>query len=235
MLSVPDLHNWTATLPADILRRILHRTHPRRYHEGEALYVPGEAGTGLFQLVSGNVRVCNYSVDGREFVLGILRPGDWVGDLSVLDQLPRTNHAIAQQPVVARWLPKADFDSLYQSYVEIPKALNRMLAHRLRMAFSALEDISSLSLKHRLARYLEQLALADGQCAAGPQLLVINQEQLARLLGAARPSVTRALKHLESEGWLQVRYGGVLLHDLPGLMDTYDSAMGHESLVPSYL
>lgn len=235
MLTVPDLHNWTATLPADMLRRIMQRTHLRRYREDEALYVPGEAGTGLFQLVSGHVRVCNYSVDGREFVLGILRPGDWVGDLSVLDQLPRTNHAIAQQAVVARWLSKADFDSLYQRYVEIPKALNRMLAHRLRMALSALEDVSSLSLKHRLARYLEQLALADGQPGAGPQLLTISQEQLARLLGAARPSVTRALKHLENEGWLQVRYGGVLLHDLPGLVDTYDGVMGHECLVPTYL
>lgn len=234
MLSVPDLHNWTATLPADITGLVMHRTRTRHYREGEALYVPGEAGTGLFQLVSGTVRVCNYSFDGREFVLSILRPGDWVGDLSVLDHLPRTNHAIAEQSVVARWLSKADFDLLYQTHPDIPKALNRMLAHRLRMAFSALEDVTSLSLKHRVARYLEQLALADNRLEGEPQLLAISQEQLARLLGAARPSVTRALKHLESEGWLEVRYGGVLLHDLPGLVDTYDSVMGHECLAPFY-
>lgn len=215
MPTTTDLHNWTASLPAELIQCVQERSHPRRYCDGQALYLPGETGTGLFQLLQGCVRICNYTSDGREFVLSLLHPGDWLGDLSLLDGLPRGNHAIAQGQVSTRWLAKADFDLLCQHHAEIPRALNRMLAHRLRLAFSALEGASVLPLKQRLVRYIEYLALTEPGERADRRLIRVNQEQLGLLLGAARPSVTKALKQLEREGWLQVCYGGVLLHEMP--------------------
>lgn len=235
---IPALHNWMASLPEELQQALTQRMPLRQLRDGETLYSPGQPGDAMYQVVSGRIRVCNFAPDGREFVFGLLYEGDCVGDLALLDGLPRINHAIAEGDLQVRVLHRNLFNEFYLRHPEIARAINLMLARRLRLAFGALEDTATLPLKERVARYLVRLALANRAEPQAPpaavQLVAVSHEQLASLLGAARPSISKALKRLEQEQLIVVRYGGVEVLDLNGLSMRYDRLMGSEGLVPAY-
>ena len=91
----------------------------------------------MFQLITGGVKLCNYSIDGREFVAAEFRPGDCVGEMGLIDGLPRVSHAVATADSLLRVLRKEDFDYLVVHYPEfarhvdpLPQAALGLWAHR---------------------------------------------------------------------------------------------------------
>ncbi len=88
----------------------------------------GQVGTGFYLVVSGQVRV----VRGGE-VVARLGPGEFFGELSVLDQMPRTAHVIADAPTVCLALPSWDFTKLLEQHPKITLSVLRVVARRLRV------------------------------------------------------------------------------------------------------
>ncbi len=96
---------------------------------GQYIVRQGQVGTGFYLITSGRAKVVR---SGR--VLARLSPGEFFGELSVLDQLPRTAHVIAEEPTSCLALASWDFSKLLEENPQITMGLLREVARRLRAA-----------------------------------------------------------------------------------------------------
>ena len=115
--------------PGEVIEGVADVTAEQQFAAGQAVVQQGQVGNGLFIVVSGGVRI----VAGSR-VLGRLGPGDFVGELSVIDQQPRTATALAEGPTVCLALASWDLMALVGQDRELTVNLLRGLASRLRRA-----------------------------------------------------------------------------------------------------
>lgn len=87
----------------------------------------GQVGTGFYLIASGRVKV----VRGGD-VLAVLGPGEFFGELSVIDQSPRLAHVVAEEPTICLGLASWDFTKLIEKNPKIALSILRLMARRLR-------------------------------------------------------------------------------------------------------
>lgn len=235
MQKVPNVHNWLEQLPRNIREIVLGHMKTLSLVDGENIYAQNDESLCLYQIVSGKVRVCNYSAEGREIVYAILLPGDCFGEMGLIDGGTRHSHIFAYGDVKLRILHKEDFLRLYNTHIEIPQSINLMLSKRLRLTFNTTEDYSLLTLRDRLARYLIRLAKTR-QRSGGKIISIVDitQEDLGKMLGASRQSVGKELKYFESKGALTINYGEIHILDIDNFSQEYDLLMGAEQIIVDY-
>ena len=106
----------------------------REYAAGDVLLRQGETGVGLFVITEGRVRVTQHRDGGQEYELALLGKGDVVGEMSLLDDLPRSATATALESTKALVLPVWDFRAVVREAPEIGIKLLAVMSRRLRQA-----------------------------------------------------------------------------------------------------
>ncbi|MDR7522925.1 MAG: cyclic nucleotide-binding domain-containing protein [Armatimonadota bacterium] len=122
-------------VPARALGLIADKTVEVAFEPGQYIVRQGQVGTGFYLVVSGRVRV----VRGGQ-ILARLGPGEFFGELSVLDQSPRVAHVLAEEPTTCLALASWDFTELLEKNPKIALGLLRTLARRLRAATDQAHD-----------------------------------------------------------------------------------------------
>ncbi len=236
MQRVTALHSWINNLPPPVREAVVQRMRPRRYAAGEAVYMLGEQGNELYMVVSGKVRFCNYTERGKEIQMAEIRAGDCFGELSLIDGLHRPSCAYATGPTELLVLQKKDFEELRNEHIEICLQMSRLLSHRLRVAYTIIEDATALPMKDRLARMLARLGYSIGAADANGATVIegFTHETLARMLGSTREGISRELKQLEEVALIRRSYGKIVVPDLNALIDQCDGLVGGEEIVPGY-
>ncbi len=205
---------WFATAPAELRGALMRLGRLQRLAAGEALFARGQAAEGLCCVLEGTLRVRALRADGVESVLAFVEPGQWFGEISLIDGRPRTHDAVADGPTVVWQVPQAGLLAWLGAHPAHWRPIARLACAKLRMAFGMLEDIAQLPLEGRLARRLCLLASGYGG-RSGPlrTTLRLPQEQLALMLGVSRQSANKALRALEARGVIALRYGVIELKD----------------------
>jgi CRP/FNR family cyclic AMP-dependent transcriptional regulator len=121
-------------LSAQELRLLAATVREREYPAGATLLTQGETGVGLFVIVSGRVRVAQHQGDGDDREIAVLGRGDVLGEMSLLDDLPRSATATAIEPTRALVLPVWDFRASLRESPDIAIKLLAVLSRRLRQA-----------------------------------------------------------------------------------------------------
>jgi|GEM_PF-541344 len=235
MKTIPHIHDFISDLPDSVREEIMRLCVVRQVAAGGAVYRQGDASVEIYQVVEGGVKLCNYSLDGREIVAAELLVNAWIGEMGVIDGMPRVSHAIAVKKTTLRVLSKSYFDELYLKYPEISRQLNLMMCRRMRMAYSLREEGSGLTLKQCLARAIHRLSYSHGvKDSQGDLSISISQEELGSMLGVSRQSVNKGLQILAGEGVIELRYGKIKIRSLDGLHEKYEKLMGVEQLAAVY-
>lgn len=104
----------------------------REYPAGAALLRQGETGVGLFIITSGSVRVTQQTPDGDVRDLGTFERSAVLGELSLLDDLPRTATVTALEPARALVIPVWDFRAALRESPDIAIKLLAVVSRRLR-------------------------------------------------------------------------------------------------------
>ena len=86
---------WFAALPGDIRDTMLHHAETVRLRRSEMLFRQGDPPGGLYAVLRGSLKVSTLREDGREAILGVIEPGTWFGEISLIDSLPRTHDALS--------------------------------------------------------------------------------------------------------------------------------------------
>ncbi len=140
-LSRQEKVSWLAKVPlfdgcaGQVIEDVAEVTTEQAFVDGQAIVQQGQVGNGLFIVVSGSVRVVAGS---RE--LGRLGPGEFVGELTVIDQQPRAATVLADGPTVCLALASWDLLALIGRDRELTLNLLRGLAARLRRVDEGLRD-----------------------------------------------------------------------------------------------
>jgi CRP-like cAMP-binding protein len=181
----------------------------RRYPKGRVIVRQGDPGTTLYIVEAGRVKVVLTSPKGQEAILNVIGPGDFFGDIALLDGQPRTADVIA---VEESQLLLFGRDALVRAIEESPRlalGLLAALAGRLRRDVDLIEEASFLDVPARLARLLLRLAEAsaarDGMVPRIPTPW--TQTDLANMVGASRESVNRWLSFYEERRIIERRDG----------------------------
>lgn len=208
-----------ATFPTEDLELIAACMVPGQYGRGELVFRQGDPGTSLYVIESGRVKIRIVSPEGQELVLAILGPGDFFGELAVLDGQPRSADVVALEACRLLVLHRHDLRRDLEARPHLALQLLSVLSQRLRQVDGVLQDAAFLDLPGRLARVLLRLAANHGEPSpAGTVIPVrLTQVELAGMIGGTRESVSKWMRTFERRGLLRRRGRRITLTNADGL------------------
>ena len=162
----------------------------------EVLFLAGDAGDGCYRVEDGLLKVTMVSRSGTERILAFLGRGAIVGELSIIDGLPRSASVVAVRDCELSFISRAAFDQCANKHPDVYKSLVTVLATRLRETDEVIAAESFLPLKGRVACTLLELAQTFGQDVGSGRIVIrqkIGQSDLAAMAGIARENVSRIL------------------------------------------
>ncbi|MDQ6793340.1 MAG: Crp/Fnr family transcriptional regulator [Chloroflexota bacterium] len=209
-----------AGLDPDALDALGRTMRAQRFKRGEVVFHVGDPGDALFVVTSGAVKITLPSEAGDEAILATLRPGDFFGELALLDGAPRSATAAALEPTDTLVLPRAGFRELVSAQPAIRDALFAALAAELRRLTVHVEELHFLDIAGRLAARLARLS--DEQGIAGLDGTIrldapLTQTDLASMVGCTRQSVNKLLGLFVSDGLLVLERDAIVVLDVEGL------------------
>ncbi len=198
-------------LPTETLKALVSQLQLVRLQPEEYLFFQLDPADALYVVEQGRLRVFRTTPDGRERTLAHLAAGDVIGELALLDGLPRSASVQAIEPCALWRLDRRAFVSLLSRDSRLAMGIIQLLARRLRETNRQLEEAAAGPVPDRLVRVLKRLALAAGAPTNdAPQKLRVTQQELANLTGTTRESVNRGLSRLEAQGLVLRRSRGTL-------------------------
>lgn len=183
----------------------------RTLAKGSVILTEGAIGDSLFAIQSGRVKVFIGDEDGREIILKILGPGDFFGEMSLIDQQPRSASVAALEPTRLRVLSQEAFQLCLSRAPRIATTVMQALAKRLRDADRKISTLALMDVYGRVANTLLELAIMNnGKLVVGEKL---SQQDIANMVGASREMVNRILKDLSERGYISVESKTITIHD----------------------
>ena len=179
----------------------------RRFKRAEAIVEQGKKSNALFILLNGRARVMTADGRGREVILATLRPGDHIGEMSLIDNEPHSATVRAEVQTDVLMLGRTEFARCLPENSSMAYAIMRGLVQRLRHADRKIESLALLDVYGRVARALLEFSVSDGQ---GERVIreKISRQDIAKMVGASREMVSRVMKDLEERGYIHTQEDG---------------------------
>lgn len=175
----------------------------RRYPRHATVVEEGLPGDYMYVIREGRVKVTKLSEDGREKILEFLGEGDFFGEMALLDRAPRSASVKTLDASRMLALSRNDFLASMRSSPNLAMAVVQELTRRLREAGEHASSLSFLSVKDRTKGLLVRLA-REGELRGTRRVTpALTHQQMADMIGTSRETVTRVVKELKTEGWLQ--------------------------------
>lgn len=183
------------------LRRLAGIARESNLAATETLFDQGDESDGLYIVVSGIIRIYLTADDTREATINLLEEGEVIGEMALLDGLPRSAGAAALTDAKLIFIPREPFMSLLDTTPRLARQIILMLCERLRAANSQVDQAIFHDLRHRLLVLLRQLAMIHGRIEAEVAIvdLELTQGTLAQMLGSSREAVNKQLRALAKE------------------------------------
>jgi CRP/FNR family transcriptional regulator, cyclic AMP receptor protein len=184
----------------------------RRFRRGELIVEHNKKTNSLFILLTGRARVLTSDARGREVILAVLHPGNYVGEMSLIDNEPHSATVRAELQTDMLILGRAEFARCLPENSSLSYAIMRGLVQRLRSADRQIESLALLDVYGRVARSLLDMAEDEGDYKIIRNK--VSRQDLAKIVGASREMVSRVMKDLEDRGIVETQENGsVILKD----------------------
>lgn len=198
-------------------------TVTRRFPKNALILMEEEEGDSMFVISHGRVKVSLIGEDGTEVILSLLGPGQFFGEMSLLDGKPRSATVTATEDSELILLRRCDFLRATEQIPRIAVKLLASLTARLRRADHQIENLALRNVAGRVAATLLQMAEEEGtQTQEG--ILITDRpthQDLGNMAGTTRETVSRVLKKFEQEGFTVNRGRDVIIANEQGLRDRY--------------
>jgi CRP-like cAMP-binding protein len=196
--------------------RVTQAARERTYPKNSVILFEDDPGDALYVVLTGEVKVVLIGEDGREVILSILRSGDFFGEMSLIDNQPRSAHVIATEASNVMVLRRDEFRDCLEQTPRIALGLLQALSRRLRRADDKIGGLVLLDVTGRVSRVLLELADEhDGERVPRK----ITHHMLAQMIGSSRETVSRTLRELADQGLIQVSRKDIAILDRSRLED----------------
>jgi CRP/FNR family cyclic AMP-dependent transcriptional regulator len=190
--------------------QLAERMRTKSFKRGEALFRKDDPGMHLYVVLAGAVKIALPGEFGQEALVSIMRTGDFFGELALFDGSPRSASATALEDTRAALLARDDFLAFLEAHPQSVRVVLDALAKTIRRLSDRVEDLIFLDVPSRVAKYLLDLAQADGTAKLE---LTLTQDELAAFIGASRVSVNRVLGDLERREIISIRRRRIAIKD----------------------
>ena len=186
----------------------------RDFPAGTVIVGQDDPGDALFVLVEGKVKVVLFGKQGREIILTIFKtPGDFFGEMSLLDDEPRSATVVAAERATLFVLSRAAFTAHVEAQPRTALRVLQEVSRRLRQADRVIGNLALLDVWGRVAGKLRELARSDG--VEGEEGIVLKdrptQTEIAAMVGTSRETVSRAMSEFTRRGFIQTSGKRMLL------------------------
>jgi CRP/FNR family cyclic AMP-dependent transcriptional regulator len=184
------------------LQRLSQVAVRRRAGRNEQVVRAGEDAESLIVLLTGRAKVTNFDEEGREIILAWLGPGEFFGEMGLIDGSPRSASVVAVEPCELLAIGKAEFQRCIQENFQVAQKLMQILVRRLREADRNIESLALLDVYGRVARLL--LDMSEDENGKRVVRQKISKQDMARMIGASREMVSKVMRDLELGGYIVV-------------------------------
>lgn len=172
----------------------------KNYPRGRTIVAEGEPSQSLYILLSGRAKVQRSDSEGKEVILAVIGPREFFGEMSLIDDAPRSASVITIESSDFMAINKDSFKAVLVQSPDISMQIMRGLVRRLREADKKIETLALLDVYGRVAR-----VLLDFSETVGGERVVKNKlprQEIAKMIGASREMVSRVMKGLELDGYI---------------------------------
>lgn len=174
----------------------------RTYPANSILINEGDNTDSLYVILEGEVKVYASDETGKEVILNILGPGEYFGELSLVDDQPRSASVMTLSPIKTMIISKSEFKRCLAENPELSFNLIRSLTKQVRALTDSVKNLALMDVYGRVAHTLLDLATdVDGKHVIQQKL---THQDIANMVGASREMVSRILKDLTTGGYISV-------------------------------
>jgi len=186
----------------------------RGYPKNSVILFEDDPGDALYVVVTGLVKVVLIGEDGREVILSVLKEGDFFGEMSLIDDQPRSAHVIAMEDSSLVVLRREDFQHRIREAPGVALGMLKAMSRRLREADEKIGGLVLLDVNGRVAKLL--LSMADEN--DGVQITRrVTHHTIAQMVGSSRETVSRTMRDLADRGYIEVTRKVIAIRNRPAL------------------
>lgn len=183
-----------------------HRT--KTYKKRETIFEEGEYPRYLYFIASGNVKVFKTNDDGKEYIIEILKEGDFLGYVDLIKDENYTESAAALEETKLSLIPRDDFNKLMNANRDVASQMIKMLASDVSEKEEQLLNLAYNSVRKRVATAVVYLSEKYDTLTFS-----VLRDDLARIVGTAKESVIRMLTEFKEDGYLEIKDGKIIVKE----------------------
>lgn len=220
MLNLTDLellnkNIWYTQLPAPFQQFIQQHSNYQTFERDQAIFRSGDTFNGIYAVLDGRVRLGYIDIEGNESVAAIVEPIMWFGEISLVDQQPRSHDAIAVGKCVILHIPSLIMNDFLAQHPQYWFHIAQLTSQKLRFAFLELISIQTQHIQQRLAQRLMFILNGYGNHAyIEKNTIHLSQDQLALMLKCSRQTINQELHLLEQQGILKIAFKKIEILDI---------------------
>ncbi len=200
-----------ASFPEDQLRMLTMVVTRKSAPRSTTIMAGGDPTDSLYIVLSGRLKVMMSDSEGKEVILAILGPGEFFGEMGLIDDEPRSATVMTIEPCELLSIAKRDFKKCLAENFDMAMAVMRGLVQRLREADRKIGSLALLDVYGRVARLLLDMSEnVDGEKVVTKRL---PKQDIAKMIGASREMVSRVMKDLQTGGYIEMRGSKIVLRD----------------------
>lgn len=191
----------------------------KSFRKKELIYLPGEPGKDIYLLKKGVVKISKITPDGRELTLAFLKPGEIFGELEAVGETSRDTQAEAHSDLLICVLRRENLMKMVEMKPQLGIQLSKLIGFRRRVLENRLENLIFRTIPQRLAALLLELAREFGEPDGDAMkiTLPLTHQDLANLIGSARPTITEVFNEFKVKGIVDVAGKTITVKDSKAL------------------
>lgn len=202
-----------SNLSYEEMMEVARITTEKTYEKGEMIYMAGDKGEKLYVIHTGKVKVTRFTESGKEQVIRVLGPGEFMGELSLFSPLPLTDNGETLSKTRVCMIDGEKLKELMKKYPTIAFKVMEELSSRLDKAEDLIENISLHGVEKRLASTLIRMANEKGEIS-----LNMSKRDLASYIGMSQETLSRKLTAFQDMGIIKlIGHRRIILLDMDAL------------------
>jgi CRP/FNR family transcriptional regulator, cyclic AMP receptor protein len=183
----------------------------RRVARNATILRAGDRTDFIYIIHSGALKVLVSDEEGREVILSMIGPGEFFGEMGVIDDNPRSATVVATVPSELIVFTKSDFKRCLAENFDVSLFIMRNLVRRLRTADRKIETLALMDVFGRVAQLLREMSELDKDSGRRVVKRKISKQDIAKMIGASREMVSRVMKDLALQGLIEETDKGIVL------------------------
>lgn len=181
-------------------------TSVKNFKKGEIIYSAGDIGNKLYVPHIGRVKISRIASNGKEQVIRVVGPGDFLGELSIFNEVPLQEDAQALEDTTMCVIEGKKLKVLMGKYPEITFKVMGELSKRLEMAENLIEDINLRTVEERLATALLKMAGDEDEV-----ILNMTKGDFASQMGMSQETLSRKLSAFQDQGLIEQKGNRIII------------------------